>query len=175
MRAIGFFVFGKISSPPIEARKIYINLPGGNRTKFVRFSVLESGLFHPKCRKNRLCKCDDAKTMGFTYKIARKMQFSAGQNLSCSYALQSAIIIPVRWPPTRNPERTKDEHRVRSSKPADCKVPGSVGSDPKVRGRKQAPGRRSVQRSRGIGGEGASRVKRQCANRSICAGGRLYV
>ena len=74
-----------------------------------------------------------------------------------------------------NPERTKDGHRVRSSKPADCKVPGSVGSDPKVRGRKQAPGRRSVQRSRGIGGEGASRVKRQCANRSICAGGRLYV
>ena len=91
------------------------------------------------------------------------------------------ICLSVRYHYTRevatheNPERTKDGHRVRSSKPADCKGPGSVGSDQKVRGRKQAPGRRSVQRSRGIGGEGAFRVKRQCANRRICAGGRLYL
>jgi len=70
MRAIGFFVFGKISSPPIEARKIYINLPGGNRTKFVRFSALKSGLFRPKCRKNRRYKCGDAKMMVFAVEKA---------------------------------------------------------------------------------------------------------
>src|SRR5699024_4833748 len=86
------------------------------------------------------------------------MQFLVGQNLSCSYASQSAIIIPVRWPPTKNPERTKDGHRDRTSKTEGCKSSGCIGSDGQAVGPKQARSRRSVHRSRGIGGESTSRV-----------------
>ena len=60
----------------------------------------------------------------------------------------------MRWPPTKNPERTKDEHAPEKSKP-------EWASKPKQARQQAENSRQSVQRSRYAGGSSASRVHAQ--------------
>ena len=70
-------------------------------------------LFLPRERQN--LPCDMPKNASRRESVrseASKMKqilHSAGLCRTCSLGLKTVIILFVRWPPTKNPERTKDE------------------------------------------------------------------
>ena len=80
----------------------------------------------------------------------KQILHSAGLCRTCSLGLKTVIILFVRWPPTKSPERTKDER--------------STGTP--WQGEKTAARRRPVQRSR------ASRVMRKQAPGDFCGRSR---
>ena len=55
----------------------------------------------------------------------KEILHSAGLCRTCSLRLKTVIILSVRWPPTKNPERTKDERSTGA--PWQCEKPLPAG------------------------------------------------
>ena len=70
-------------------------------------------LFLPRERPNLLCdmpkNTSRRKSVRSVPCKMKEILHSAGLCRTCSLRLKTVMILSVRWPPTKNPERTKDE------------------------------------------------------------------
>ena len=86
-------------------------------------------LFLPRERPNLPCDMPkNASRRKSVRSVPCKMKeilHSAGLCRTCSLRLKTVIILSVRWPPTKNPERTKDERSTGA--PWQCEKPLPAG------------------------------------------------
>lgn len=86
-------------------------------------------LFLPRERPNLPCDMPkNASRRKSVRSVPCKMKeilHSAGLCRTCSLKLKTVIILSVRWPPTKNPERTKDERSTGA--PWQCEKPPPAG------------------------------------------------